>query len=205
MNLLFDLDGTLTDPKDGIVRSINYALDKFDMPGCKPSDLERFIGPPLMDTFRVLLDTDDRTTLVQAVTWYRERYVVKGYLENYVYIGIPELMSSLQPNHRLFVATSKRQDIAADVLTHFQLAPYFSAIYGCDVDLSKSDLLKQILQEQCIKPSDCIMIGDRRYDIEAARANNIPAMAVLWGYGSREELINADYIANTPSEVSGLV
>ncbi|MEN6356114.1 MAG: HAD-IA family hydrolase [Armatimonadota bacterium] len=205
MNLFFDLDGTLTDPKDGIVRSINFALSKFDLPVFEPSSLERFIGPPLMDTFQVLLDTDDRATLMQAVTWYRERYVVKGYLENHVYEGIPELLSSLQPNHRLFVATSKRQDIAANVLTHFRLASFFTAIYGCDVDLSKADLLKQILHEQSINPPGCIMIGDRKHDIEAARANDISSMAVLWGYGSHEELISADYIASTPSEVSSLI
>lgn len=205
MNLFFDLDGTLTDPKDGIVRSINYALSKLDVPACKPSDLERFIGPPLIDTFRELINTDDRVTLMQAVTWYRERYVVKGYLENYVYDGIPELLSSLQSKHHLFVATSKRQDIAANVLNYFSLAQYFTAIYGCDVDLSKADLLKQILSERRFEPSECIMIGDRRHDIEASHANNIPTMAVLWGYGSRDELINADYIIRVPSEISSFV
>ncbi|MCE5323382.1 HAD hydrolase-like protein [bacterium] len=205
MKVFFDLDGTLTDPKEGIVKSINYVLDKFSLSAHEPSSLERFIGPPLVDIFRVLLDTDDSETLMRAAIWFRERYAAEGYLENYMYDGIPELLSSLQPNHSLFVATSKRQDIAANILAHFGLAQYFTAIYGCDVDLSKTDLLKQILYEHSFDPSDCIMIGDRMHDIDAAHANNIPAIAVLWGYGSHEELINADYIISAPSEVSSFV
>ena len=207
MNLFFDLDGTLTDPKEGIVNSINHTLKKFDIPPYEPLSLERFIGPPLKDTFRTLLSANDDETLAQAVAWYREQYFVKGYLENYVYDDIPQLLESLNSKHRLFVATYKRSDIATSVLTHFNLAPYFEDIYGCDLDISKAELLENILTKLNLTAADCLMIGDRKGDIEAARANGIPVVGVLWGYGTREELIanSPDYIASSPSELLHII
>lgn len=182
MNLLFDLDGTLTDPREGIVKSINYALSKFNVPMQNSSFLEQFIGPPLKETFGTILDTADAEILTQAITWYRERYFVEGYSENIVYTGVCELVSDcLKSGHRLYVATYKRQDLAAKVLSHFQLAPYFVAIYGCDLDLTKTELLRQILEEQSLVPSSCLMIGDRKGDIEAGRNNNMLTAGVSWG------------------------
>lgn len=207
MNLFFDLDGTLTDPKEGIVNSINYALMKFDIPPYEPSSLERFIGPPLKDTFRTLLSTNDDKRLAQAIAWYRKRYFVEGYLENYVYEGIPRLLESLEGKHRLFVATYKRSDIAASVLRHFSLAPYFEDIYGCDLDISKAELLENILTKLNLTATTSIMIGDRKGDIEAARANGMPVIGVLWGYGTREELISSspDHIASSPEELLRMI
>jgi phosphoglycolate phosphatase len=208
MNLLFDLDGTLTDPKEGITKSINHALAKFNLPLREPVYLERFIGPSLKDSFRVLLDTDDGETLAQAVVWFRERYFVKGWLENAVYPGIPDLLRACRSSgHRLYVATAKRQDIAERVLTHFQLAPYFTAIYGCDVDLTKAELLADIMQKHELMPASCRMIGDRRHDVAAGRANDVPTIGVLWGYGTTDELTAAgvDYLAETTDALQSLV
>lgn len=174
MNLLFDLDGTLTDPREGIVKSINHALGKFSVPLRDPVFLEQFIGPPLRETFRVLLDTKDAEVLTQAVVWYRERYCVEGYKENHVYNGIIDLLSSCRElGHRLFVATYKRLDIAENVLSHFQLSSFFDAAYGCDLDLTKTELLSQLIEEQSLAPACCLMIGDRKGDIEAGRNNRV--------------------------------
>lgn len=202
MNLLFDLDGTLTDPLAGIANSINYTLAKFSLPARVPSSLEHFIGPSLQDTFRVLLGTDDRETLAQAVIYYRECYFATGWLENAVYPGIPDLLRAcLAGGHRLYVATSKRQDIAQRVLMHFQLAPYFIAIYGCDIDLSKAELLTHILQQHSLAPASCLMIGDRKHDVEAGHANGMITIGVSWGYGSVDELTTAgsDHLVETPA------
>lgn len=201
MNLLFDLDGTLTDPQEGIVKSLNHTLAKFSLPVLEPSHLTRFIGPSLKDSFRVLLNTDDAAVLAQAIVWYRERYFVEGWLENAVYAGIPGLLQDcVAAGHRLYVATSKLQYIAQRVLTHFHLTPFFTAVYGCDVDLTKTELLAQLLQEQHLAPEHCVMIGDRRHDVEAGRAHGIATVGVLWGYGSREELTaaGAGHLIATP-------
>jgi len=207
-NLLFDLDGTLTDPKDGIVRSVNYALGKFGLPACESSEIEPFIGPPLKETFRAILDTNDDETLMRAVSWYRERYIARGYMENHVYDGIPELLAACRSaGFRLFIATSKRKDIAQQVLDHFGLAPAFEAVYGCDVDLSKTELLSILVRENDLRVSDCLMIGDRRHDIEAGRANGMLTIGVLWGYGTLDELIAAGshYLTHTPAELSHVI
>lgn len=208
MNLLFDLDGTLSDPKVGITQSINYALAKFNRPPRDSSFLEQFIGPSVKETFRILLDTDDHAEIAQGIAWYRERYFAEGWLENTVYAGIPDLLYGCRDaGHRLYIATSKRQDIAERVLVHFQLAPYFAAIYGCDVDLSKAELLAMLLQEQNLVPSDCLMIGDRKHDVTAGHVNGILAVGVLWGFGSAEELTTAgaNYLVETPAALLRLV
>ncbi len=204
MNLLFDLDGTLTDPGEGIAKSMNHALGKFGLPSRERSYLERFIGPPLPETFRVLLGTEDAQTFAQAIAWFRERYFVEGYLENRVYAGVRELLSSCEESgHRLFVATRKRQGIAEKVLTHFELASSFAAVYGCDLHLTKTELLAQILHEHGLAPKSCVMIGDRSDDMHAGRHNGMFTIGVLWGYGTVDELAAApaDYLVHTPPEL----
>jgi len=208
MHLLFDLDGTLTDPQEGCVKSLNYALAKFGLPTRDPASLVQFIGPSLNVAFRVLLETEDAATLAQAVVWFRERYFVEGWLENVVYAGIPALLPACRDaGHQLWVATSKRQDIAERVLTHFGLLPHFTAVYGCEVEVPKTALLAILLREQGLTPEQCVMIGDRRYDVEAGRANGITTIGVLWGYGAREELIaaGADHLIATPADLLPLV
>jgi phosphoglycolate phosphatase len=208
LNLFFDLDGTLTDPKDGIVRCINYSLAKFGLPECEPSSIERFIGPPLKSTFRTLLNTEDEATLLQAIAWYRERYSSKGYRENYVYDGIPELLQGCKESgHNLYIATFKRQDFAERIMVHFDLATYFCGIYGCTTNQTKAELLGHIIHERGLSASDCMMIGDRVHDVDSGRENNMSTAGVLWGYGSLDELTTAipDHIAKSPSDLLTIV
>ncbi|MHB0998524.1 MAG: HAD-IA family hydrolase [Armatimonadota bacterium] len=203
-HLIFDLDGTLTDPKEGMIESYNHVLKKFNLPMHESGFLERHIGPPIEEVFRELLDTENTDIINQAIICYRERYILQGYLENHVYDGIVEFLQDCKASdYRMFIATSKRQDIANMVLTRFQLTPFFSAVYGGDVGISKTDLLNRLLQEQELLPSSCLMIGDRKQDIDAGRGNNISTVGVLWGYGSQEELVSAsaDYLAHNPSEL----
>lgn len=208
MNLMFDLDGTLTDPRDGIVRSINYALMKTGVPSRSESDLTQFIGPPLAYTFCILLKTENSAIIEQAINWYRERYILKGYLENYVYRGVVEFLEEcMEYGHTLYVVTSKRQDIAQKVLDHFELARFFDATHGCGNGPSKSELIEQIMHERDLSPSECVMIGDRKFDIEAGRANNAVTIGVLWGYGTQDELsaAAAEHIVSTPSELLNVI
>ena len=208
MNLLFDQDGTLTDPREGIVDALNFALGKLGLPPREPAELTPFIGPPVLDAFQALLSTADPTRIGQALTLFRERYTARGYPANDVYDGIPELLAACrQAGHRLYIATSKRVDFASEVLAHSGLAWAFAQVYGCDVDVSKAELLGQILAERGLVAPDCVMIGDRLHDIEAGRAHGLATVGVLWGYGSREELTaaGADRLIAQPAELLGAI
>ncbi|MGJ8657912.1 MAG: HAD hydrolase-like protein [Akkermansiaceae bacterium] len=197
MNLFFDLDGTISDPFQGITTSMNYALKKCEVKERDPAQLAKYIGPSLQFAFSELLETDDDEQLTRAIGFFRERYISVGFGENELYPNIVETLSKLrEAGHRLFIVTSKREDIAVSVIQHFSLQDYFEKIYGCDVDLSKSDLITKILGEKDIDPNDTLMIGDRKFDIEAGKVNGLKTIGVLWGYGSKGELeyAGADYI-----------
>lgn len=191
--ILFDLDGTLTDPFVGITRSIQYALDKMgttEIP--EAADLRWCIGPPLWESFGALLNTDDRAVQDRAVAFYRERYTTEGLFENTLIEGIDRLVSDLAGQGRkLFVATSKPHSYAAKIVEHFDLLPHFGKVYGSELDgtrSEKSELLAFILAEEGIDAAGCVMIGDRKHDLIGANANKVTGLGVLWGYGSREEL-----------------
>lgn len=208
VHLIFDLDGTLTDPKDGMIKSFNHVLKKFNLPMNESGFFERYIGPPINEVFGELLDTENTDIIHQAIICYRERYILQGYLENQMYDGILEFLQDCKKSdYRMFIATSKRQDIANMVLTHFHLTPFFSTVYGGDAGISKTDILGRLLQEQELLPSSCLMIGDRKQDIDAGRDNNISTVGVLWGYGTQDELISAspDYLVHNPSELLNIV
>ena len=211
MNLLFDLDGTLTDPYIGISRCIAYAFDRL---GCKihdQTDLRRYIGPPLRDSFAKLLNTDAALLVEKALALYRERYGKTGLFENQVYDGIPGALKELQADgHTLFVATSKPEIYAKRIIDHFNLQHYFKKIYGCELDGTRGDktsLIAYILQNEAILPSNAMMIGDRKHDVIGANANKVRAAGVLWGYGSREELTSSGAFAlvKTPGGIIPLV
>lgn len=192
--LLFDLDGTLTDPRPGIVGSIRHALDRLGKP-CPPDDvLATFIGPPLRGTFGRLLESSERTVIEGAMALYRERFASVGLYENQVYDGIPEVLDALARTSRAFVATAKPAVFAARILEHFELDRHFAGVYGPDLDGrldDKADLLAHLLSREGIAPGAAIMIGDRAGDVIAARTNGIRALGVLWGYGSAQELLDA--------------
>ncbi|MGA9354280.1 MAG: HAD hydrolase-like protein [Terriglobales bacterium] len=195
MNILFDLDGTLTDPGVGIVSCIRYALEKLGREQRSDRALARYIGPPLRESFSEILNTSDKCTIDHAVTMYRERYSTIGLLENEVYAGIPDALLALRERgDTLFVATSKPGIYAQQILEHFGLANYFRAIWGCELDGARSDkgeLIAHLLDREKLKREHTVMIGDRSHDAVGARANGIVPVGVLWGYGDEAELISA--------------
>jgi phosphoglycolate phosphatase len=211
MNILFDLDGTLTDPKEGIVASIEYALVSLGHSVQANENFERFIGPPLRTSFSELLDTQDLPLIETAVARYRERFREIGMYENRVYHGIPRALESLcRSRSRLFIATSKPQLFAEQILEHFDLARYFIAVYGCDLDGSlseKGQLIAHILAAEQLHDVDTLMVGDRHHDACGAIANGIAPVGVLWGYGTYEELMQAGVcrFLRRPDELAGLV
>ena len=209
--LLFDLDGTLTDPFIGISRSIQYAMEKLGQPIPAADDLRWCIGPPLKLGFARLLDTQDDEVTDEAVRLYRERYATVGKFENSLIPGIPEILAALSARgHFLSVATSKLKTFARDIVDHFDLGRYFDALHGAELDgrnAMKGDLVRHILATERIEPANAIMIGDREHDIQGAEANGVAAIGVLWGYGDRLELerAGARLIATHPSQLPELV
>lgn len=205
--LFFDLDGTLTDPAQGITNSFIHALKYFGIEIPTYEKLCTFIGPPLVDTFKTQLGFDDEKAAL-GVKKYREYFAEKGLLENYVYDGIPEILSTLKTNgHKLVVATSKPEEYSIRILEHFNLAKYFEFICGSNMDetRSKKDEVIAYAIEKCnIKDkSNILMIGDRMHDIIGAHKNNIKSCGVLYGYGNLEELQNAgaDYIVKSVKDL----
>jgi phosphoglycolate phosphatase len=195
MNLLFDLDGTLTDPYEGITRCIAHALTALGRLSPPRTKLQWCIGPPLRQSFGALLSSDDEALMQAAVSLYRERFSSIGMFENEVYQGIPEaLQTLLENNHRLYVATSKPTVYAERIIHHFELHRYFESVYGSELNGTRNDkthLISHILQRESIDASCAAMIGDREHDMIAANGNGVGAYGVLWGYGSREELVTS--------------
>lgn len=209
--LLFDLDGTLTDPMLGITRSVQYALRRF---GIEVDDLRtlcRFIGPPLKESFRDFYGMDDEQA-ARAVALTREYFAPRGIFENRLYEGIPELLTELQAaGCMLAMATSKPEPFARQIAEHFRLADRFTLIGGATMDgtrTAKRDVVRYVLGALGVEdPTAAVMIGDRRYDIEGAAAEGIASIGVLWGYGSREELAaaGAGQIVGTIPELRALL
>ena len=204
--VFFDLDGTLIDPKEGITKSIQFALEKLGLPVPGADELEWCIGPPLKEAFAKLANSSSEALLNAALGYYRKRYTEMGMYEHLVYPGVEWMLSHLhQGGHRLFVATSKPEVFAVKILEYFGLAHYFEKIYGSELDgtrSDKSDLLKYILENSSIKgPS--LMIGDRKFDVIAALQNNIDPLGVTYGYGSCEELTEAGayHLCQSPNEI----
>ena len=191
--IYFDLDGTLTDPKPGITRSIQYALDKLDRVVPSEDELTWCIGPPLRASLKKLVGTDELAD--KAVLLYRERFAGIGIFENEIYPGIEETLSVLaKSGRRLFVATSKPGVYAERIIDHFKLRVYFERVFGSELDGGRSDkteLLRYALKATRVDPLQAIMIGDRSHDMIGARNNGMIAVGVLYGYGSKDELVGA--------------
>ncbi len=205
---LFDLDGTLTDPKEGITRSIAYALERMARVSPDTDDLRFAIGPPLRASFATLLDTDDAHEIERAMTHYRERYASIGLYENTVYPGIPETLNAMKSaGYRILLATAKPHVYARTILDHFELSAPFDGVYGCELDGTrqhKADLIAYLLEREhinlALRPT--VMIGDRVHDIDAAHANGCQAIGVTWGYGSVAELQHANTIVDRPADIA---
>lgn len=193
--ILFDLDGTLTDPGDGITNSVAYALLKFGIDVTERKSLNRFIGPPLIDSFSEFygFSIDDARL---AVKYYREYFTAHGMFENIVYPLVPEMLEALKKaGKRLIVATSKPEPFSEEILKHFGLYGFFEKVAGSTLDetrTEKADVISYALDCCGIKPDRrAVMVGDRKHDVLGAKKNGLSCIGVLFGYGSREELTDA--------------
>ena len=204
--LLFDLDGTLTDPMVGITSSVQYALEKFGIHVRYLKELIPFIGPPLAESFQKFYGFS-KEDAEKAIQYYREYYAPKGIFENEVYEGIPEMLAHLtEAGFTLLVATSKPTVFARKVLKHFGMEDYFSFVGGSELDGSrtkKAEVISYILKTCGIEAKVAIMIGDRRHDIEGGKACGLESVGVLYGYGTEQELTEAgaDHIIRTVAEL----
>jgi len=208
---LIDLDGTIIDPKIGVVNSVKYALDCMKIEYDQTDSLEKFIGPPLDYSFQNFYSLSESQAR-EAVEFYRIYYKKSGMEENHLYPGIKELIQDMvKQNILLFVATSKPTPFAIEILKNYQLANYFKEIVGANLDLTrtaKKEIIEYILTKYPnIDPKNCVMIGDRSYDIIGAQANQIDSIGVLYGYGSYEEMkeIEPTYIAESIADLRNIL
>lgn len=190
-HILFDLDGTLTDPREGITRSVQFALARLGIEEPDLTALEHFIGPPLLQCFMHSYDFDEATAW-EAVQHYRERFAEVGLYENRLFDGVPELLQLLGEQGRgLYIATSKPRVFAEKIAEHFGFAGHFRLIYGSELDGTRTDkveLLAHLLEQERLPRAATLMIGDRKHDLIGARRNGLDAAAVGYGFGSAEEL-----------------
>ncbi|OFY85945.1 MAG: phosphoglycolate phosphatase [Bacteroidetes bacterium RIFCSPLOWO2_12_FULL_35_15] len=209
-NILFDLDGTLTNPKEGIVNSILYALNKMGIEENSPHELDSFIGPPLRESFQMRYNLSDKAS-EEIVVAYREYFSTKGLYENKLYDGITELLESLHAQkYKLFVATSKPTVYSEQILEHFKLKKYFTEIIGSNVDNTRTDkteIIALVVSSHALQASKSIMVGDTKFDMIGAKNNAIKTIGVTYGYGSFEELSfhQPDFIVNTCGEIKSII
>ena len=194
-NILFDLDGTLTDPKVGITRCIQFSVKNLGMQVPPADQLTWCIGPPLRDSFSQILNTTEDSVLDQALFHYRKRFSQIGMFENVIY---PEVSQSLrkikESGHQLFLATSKPEVFAKQILDHFNLSQFFHTIYGSELNghlSDKSELVAHILESENLDPEVSLIVGDRIYDITGGKKNGIMTAGVTYGYGSNEEIVSS--------------
>lgn len=209
--VLFDLDGTLTDPGVGITKSVEYALNRYGISVEDRAILYPFIGPPLIDSFMKYYGFS-KEQAVEAVEIYREYFRVTGLFENEVYPCVPELLDALKKAGKtLLVASSKPEEFVLTILKHFDLLPYFDFVGGASMDevrSKKEDVLRYVLEQANVTdPATAIMVGDRKFDVQGAHAFGMDAIGVTYGYGSLEELTEAqpEYLADSPARVGEIL
>ena len=209
--ILFDLDGTLTDPQEGITKSIQYSLKNFDIEVADLNDLVRFIGGSLWEIYPKNFNLSEDATKI-AVEKYREYFSERGIFENLLYDGIPDLLANLKSNgKKIILATAKPIVFAEKILRHFNIYQYFDFISGSELDGRRSEKYESISYaiENCgiASPELAVMIGDRRMDAIGAKKANVTSIGVLYGYGSYEELNNAgaDFIVSSVDELNNLL
>lgn len=205
--ILFDLDGTLTDPKEGITKSVKYALNKYDIEVESLDNLIKFIGPPLKESFIEFYSFDEERA-VNAIEYYREYFKDRGIFENGVYEGIPELLRELKNRGLIIaIATSKPTVFAERIVEHFGLKEYFNIIVGSNLDgtrTSKREVISYVLEQLNINNlEETVMIGDRKHDVIGAQKNNIDSIGVLYGYGDLKEFqeVAPTYIVDSVNDL----
>lgn len=206
-NILFDLDGTLTNPEMGITTCVMHALEKFNIKVEDRKELHPFIGPPLSYSFQTYYGLSEADTEL-AIQYYRERFSTMGLFENEVYDGVENLLASLKESgKKLVVATSKPEKFAIQILKHFGLYKYFDFVAGATMDGSrgeKADVIRYAIEMSEIEDKEkTIMIGDTKYDILGAKENGLDSMGVLYGFGGEEVLkeAGADYIVEKVEDI----
>ncbi len=208
---LFDLDGTLTDPGPGITNSVMYALQKSGYPVPERSELYKFIGPPLVFSFKTYSGMSDEEA-ERALWYYRERFEAGGLFENEIYPGIPELLEKIKRGGgRIILCTGKPEEFAVRILEYFGILKYFDFAAGNTLDEKRPEK-RQVMEHIMARfpdlgPENTVMVGDRRYDVLAAKELGFTAAGVLFGYGTREELeeANADMLAESVGELEKLL
>lgn len=210
-NILFDLDGTLSDPKEGICNGIRFALKQLNQQIPPESEFASFVGPPLRVVFAKLIDPNSDDLIEKAVSLYRQNYRQSGLKQHILYHGVPEMLQNLKKaGYNLFVATSKPIPFAKPIVDQLGIKSYFKGIYGSELDGkndNKVDLIADLLNKENLRPEHTMMVGDREHDIIGAKKNGLTAMGVTYGYGSERELLNAgaDAIVNWPKEVASFL
>ncbi len=209
-NIFFDLDGTLTDSAEGILNSVEYALKKLGISDYRRSELYAFIGPPLVDSFRDIFGLSEEKCK-EGVRYYREYFPKKGIYENRLYDGITDLLKRLKAAEKtLVLATSKPQEFSEEILRYFGITGYFAFIAAAEMNGArnrKEDIIRYALEISGAKRQETVMVGDRSYDILGAKSAGISSIGVLYGFGTKDELIKAgaDYIAKTPDDILKII
>lgn len=210
-HILFDLDGTLIDPKKGVTGSFIHALQALGMPAPSADELHWVIGPPLRDSFSDVLGEEGRHRVPEAIRLYRERYAQVGMHEHQLYPGIREMLQRLHDQSRtLWVATSKPEIFARQIIESLGLKPFFQNVHGSQLDGirgDKGELIAFILQSEGLDARDCVMVGDRKYDAIGAAKNGMPSIGAGWGYGTSEELLaaGAATVCEKPGDVAAFL
>ncbi|MCA6364497.1 MAG: HAD-IA family hydrolase [Bacteroidetes bacterium] len=210
MNLLFDLDGTISDPAEGILNSIQYAFTHLNKPAPERHVLLRFIGPPLIDSFKETAGFTEEETH-RAVALYREYFNIKGKYENFLYPEIRDVLeAAVKMRHRLFIATSKPTVFAKEIIAHFHLADYFIEVAGSNLDHTrreKAEIINHLLHTYQLNTKDTWMIGDRLHDVAGARKCGVKSVGVNWGYAESGEWLaySPDLIVENPAELLALI
>ena len=209
-NILFDLDGTIIEPQEGIINSVSFALNKMGIQEKDVDLLKKFIGPPLIDSFKRYYNLDNPKAN-EAIKYYREYFLLKGINENSLYVNIDTLLNSLYlKNKNLFIATSKPTVFAKQIIKNYKLDNLFQQIIGSNLDntrKNKDEIINFVLSKNQLSKSESIMIGDRSYDIIGANKNGIKSIGVTYGHGNEKELkdARANYIVNTVEELNKLL
>lgn len=200
--VFLDLDGTLTDPKPGITAAVRHALVSLGLPAPDPDELTWTIGPPLIESFERLGVPDPQ----EALALYRAHYTAGGLFDAAPFPGVLASLAAMRDEgHRLYIATAKPHAYARRVTAHFGIAAYMNDEFGPELDGThndKADLLAHALRVTKERPDTAVMVGDRRHDIDAARANGMAAIAVEWGYGTSDEHADADLVLARPDELA---